>query len=167
MKEPAYPLQQIVEVKKRRVEEAEKVVMEKKRALEKEQKKMAEVEAARDEVLHHYQDKLSQLRQVLDEGSNSTTIRQMKEYLKIVKDKLEKEEIKVKEQQKQVDAAIKNLEAAQKILRDKRQEADKLDIHKEQWTKETKTEMRKEEEKQQDEVGTTIFTSQQMKKKPK
>lgn len=165
MKEPAYPLQQVLEVKKRRVEEAEKVVIEKKNALEKEQLKLAELESTRDQALHHYQDKLAQLRQVLDEGTNSTTIKQMKDYLKIVKEKLEKEQIKVKEQQKLVDTAQKNLEAAQKILRDKRQEADKLNIHQEQWTKETKTEMRKEEEKQLDEVGTTIFISQQMKKK--
>jgi flagellar biosynthesis chaperone FliJ len=165
-KEPDYPLKQIVEVKKKRVEEAERVVMEKKLALEKEQKKLAEVEAARDVVLRHYQEKLTQLREVLDAGTNSTTIKQMKDYLKIVKDKLEKEQVKVKEQQKNVDAALKNLEAAQKVLKEKRQEADKLDIHQEQWTKEAKTEMRKEEEKQQDEVGTTIFLSQKKKRQP-
>lgn len=167
MKEPDYPLKQIIEVKKKRVEEAERVVMEKKAALEKEQKKLAEVEAARDVVLHHYQDKLTQLRAELDAGgTNTTTIKQMKDYLKIVKDKLEKEQVKVKEQQKQVDAAMKNLEAAQKVLKEKRQEADKLDIHKEQWTKAAKIEMHKEEEKQQDEVGTTIFISQKKKRQP-
>jgi hypothetical protein len=166
MKEPVYPLQQIREVKKKRVEEAESVVMEKKRALEKEVEKLKEAEAARDQMLHHYQDKLSQLRLVLDEGSNSTTIKQMKDYLKIAKDKLEKEQVKVQAQQKNVDAAQKVLEEAQKVLRIKRQEADKLDIHREQWQKETKEEMRKQEEKDQDEVGTTIFISQKKQKNP-
>ena len=43
-----YPLKQVLEVKQKRVEDAEKVVLEKKLALEKEQEKLAQREADRD-----------------------------------------------------------------------------------------------------------------------
>lgn len=165
MNEPIYPLKQILEVKKKRVEEAERIVKEKRQALDKELEKLAEVEAARDEVKDHYKDKLAKLRQVLDEGTTSTEIKQMKDYLKVVKEKLEKEEVKVTEQKKHVETAQKNLDAAIKVLKEKRQEVDKIEIHKEQWTKEMRVEMRKEEEKQQDEIGTTIYIGQKKKRK--
>lgn len=100
-----YPLKQLLEVKKKRVETAEKIVLEKKEIVEQEEKKLKELELARDEILRHYQDKLTQLREILDEGTTSTVIKQMKDYLKVVKDKLVKEEAKVKEQQRKVDAA--------------------------------------------------------------
>lgn len=81
----------------------------------------------------------------------------MKDYLKLVKEKLAKEEVKVNEQQKKVDNAQLELKKAQDFLREKQKEVEKLDIHKDEWTKEMKIEERKTEEKNQDDIGSTIF----------
>jgi hypothetical protein len=152
-----YPLKQVLDVKKKRVEDAEKIVNEKKTLLEKEELKLKEAQSIRDNIKNHYQDKLSQIRQVLDEGSTSTTIKQMRDYLKTVKEKLAKEDIKVAEQQKKVDAAKLELDKAKKLLRDKQKEVEKIEMHETEWTKEMKIEDRKGEEKNQDEIGSTIF----------
>lgn len=164
MAEPLYPLQQLLEVKQDRVDKAEKVVQEKKRALENEQQKLLQVEKERDVVLKHHEDKLQQLREALDKGTTSPEILQMKSYLKVVKEQLAKEEIKVKKQKEQVALAEKNLEAAQAELQRKRVELEKIKMHKEEWEKETKHEMMKEEAKESDEVGTLTHQAEKRKK---
>ena len=83
----------------------------------------------------------------------------MKVYLKIAKERVQVEEKKVKDQRDQVEKAAKDLQMAELELRMKRQEVDKLETHKKDWLKE----MRKEEEiiegREQDEIGTIIFSS--------
>lgn len=148
-----YPLKQVLEVKERRVDEAEKVVKEKQEALKKEETKLAECEAARDKVKSHYQDKLQQFRQMLDEGTTSPKIQQTKAYIKIVEEKLKVEEKKVKDQQEQVKIAKKNLDQAIEHLRIKRQEVDKLLIHKKDWERMMRKELEIIEGREQDELG--------------
>lgn len=160
MNKVVYPLKEVLEVKQRRVEEAEKVVKEKQIALEQEQKKLKECEAARDKVKGHKQDKLQQLRDTLDQGSTSPKIQQMKVYLKLVDEKLKVEEKKVKEQQERVDVAEKNLQQAKKDLHVKRQEVEKLTIHRKDWEKEKRRELELIEGREQDELGATIHLSQ-------
>lgn len=161
-----YPLKQVLEVKQKRVTEAEKVVQEKKIALEKEQEKLAQREAERDKVKNHKLDKLKQLRDTLDHESTSPKIQQMKVYLKIVDEKLLIEEKKVKDQQEQVKLAEKNLEQAREELRRKRQEVDKLLTHKKDWEKETRKELEIIEGREQDELGSIIYVSRHHKKEP-
>lgn len=155
----AYPLKQVIEVKQKRVEDAEKVVQEKRLALQKEQEKLAQREAERDKAVQHHKDKLTQLRRSLDEGTTTDKIMQMKAYLKVAKERVKVEEKKVKEQQDQVEIATKNLQMAELELRMKRQEVDKLHTHRKDWEKQ----MRKEEEimegREQDEIGTVIFSA--------
>lgn len=158
-----YPLEQIIEVKQRRVEDAEKVVKEKMALLEKEQKKLEERQAERDKVKNHYQDKLKQLRQIMDEGTTSPKIQQMKVYLKVVDEKLKIEEKKVKDQQEQVNIATKNLEQAREDLRLKRQEVDKLLSHRKDWMSQMKKELDIIEGREQDELGSIIYTSRHSK----
>lgn len=153
-----YPLKQIIEVKQRRVEEAEKVVQAKQHALEIEQKKLEERIAQRDEVKNHQQDKLRQLRETLDQGTTSPKIQQMKVYLKIVDEKLVVEEKKVKDQEQQVKIAEKNLKQAKEDLRLKRQEVDKLLMHQKDWLKEKLREREIIEGREQDELGTVIHS---------
>lgn len=155
---PVYPLKQIIDVKQRRVEEAEKVVLEKKNALEKEKQKLAEREAEHKKVKDHKDDKLKQLRETMDEGTTSPKIQQMKVYLKVVDEKLKVEEKKVKDQKEQVKIAEKNLEEAKQDLQRKRQEVDKLLIHKKDWEKEMKREFEIVEGREQDELGSMIHT---------
>ncbi|MBJ7449242.1 MAG: type III secretion T3S chaperone [Parachlamydiales bacterium] len=161
-----YPLEQVLEVKHKRVDEAEKVVQEKLKIVEQETQKLREKEAERDKAKTHYQDKLQQLRDELDKvGSTSTTIRQMRDYLKLAKEALQKEDGKVTEQKKAVDAAQQILEDAQRDLKIKRHEVDKLETHKEEWLKVEHKEADRVEGIEQDEIGTTIFLNQKIKKK--
>lgn len=159
MKKEVYPLAQVLEVKQRRVDEAEKVVKEKQLALTKEKEKLAEREVEKNKVKQHYQDKLTQLRQILDEGTTSPKIQQTKAYLKVVDEKLKIEEKKVKEQEEQVKIAQKNLDQALEQLRIKRQEVDKLQIHKKDWERILRRELEIIEGREQDELGFLVHLS--------
>jgi hypothetical protein len=152
-----YPLKQIIEVKQKRVEDAEKVVKERLLALEKEQEKLVQREAERDKIKKHQQDKLKQLRDAMDHETTSHKIQQIKVYLKIVDEKLKIEEKKVKDQREQVDIATKNLEKAREDLRIKRQEVDKLLTHKQDWEKQMRKELEIIEGREQDELGSIIY----------
>jgi len=154
-----YPLKQVIEVKQRRVEDAEKVVKEKQAALEKEQQILAQKEAERDKAKKHYDNKLKQMRDELDGGTTSPKVQQMKAYLKVAKEKVAVEEKKVKDQKVQVENAEKNLEAAKNDLKLKRQEVDKLLSHRTDWMKEMRKEQEVIEGRDQDELGSVIFTT--------
>lgn len=167
MAKSKYPLEQVLTVKKDRVEKAERVVEEKKQALRVEEEKLKKVIEERDAVLNHHNDKLAQLRKALDEGTTSEEVLQMKVYLKIVKEKLAKEEEKVQKQKEQVKIAEKNLEEARADLNRKRLEEEKIKMHKEQWEKETRAELAKKEAKEQDEIGQVLYESHRKKKKEK
>jgi flagellar biosynthesis chaperone FliJ len=161
MAKETYPLKQVLEVKEKRVEDAERVVKEKRAALEQEKQKLIQCEAERDKVVAHYHAKLTQLRQLLDEGTTTDKIMQMKAYLKVAKERVKVEEKKVKDQKDQVELAAKNLQVAEQELRLKRQEVDKLQTHRKDWLKQ----LRKEEEilegREQDEIGNIIFSTRQ------
>lgn len=158
MKRPIYPLHQVLEVKNKRVEDAEKVVQEKQAILKTEKEKLAQREAERDKVKVHYQAKLTQLRAEFDQGTTSPKIVQMKAYLKIVKEKLVVEEKKVTDQKEQVRLAEDNLEKAKKDLQKKRLEVDKLLTHKKDWELNLRKEMEIMEGREQDELGNTMFS---------
>lgn len=157
MKMPVYPLLEVIGIKKRRVEQQEAVVKEKKMKLQQEQDKLEQREAERDKVLKHHNDKLEQLRHELDTGTTTDKIKIMKVYLKEVKEALKIEEKKVKEQKDQVELALKDLEIAVKELKKKRQDVDKLLIHRVDWEKEAKLELEIQDLAQQDEMGNVIF----------
>lgn len=156
MAKAKYPLKEVLEIKQKRVDEAEKVLQEKRRVLEAEETKLKQVEVERDKVKEHKKDKLKQLREEMDHGTTSPKIQQMKSYLKIVDEKLIVEERKVKEQKDKVEKAKKEVEAAKEQLRIKRMEVDKLQTHKTSWEKQTKREDDIKEEREMDELGTVI-----------
>jgi flagellar export protein FliJ len=154
-----YPLAQVLEVKRKRVKDAEKVVKQRQEELEKQQKKLQELEEKRDEVGQHKADKLAQLRQVLDTGTTSPEVRQMKTYLEVVEEKLLAAQAKVDEQVPQVQQAEKNLEEAKKILLEKRKEVQKLEEHEKEWMKQARKEEAIEEGRKLDDIGTTMYIS--------
>lgn len=160
----AYPLKQIIEVKQKRVENAEAVVQEKRLALEKEQKVLEQKEAERDKAVKHYDDKLKQMRDEMDHGTTSPKIQQMKAYMKVVKERVAAEEKKVSDQKKLVQTAEKNLEAAKNDLKLKQQEVDKLLFHRKDWLKEMQKEQDIIEGREQDELGSTIYTTNSRRK---
>jgi flagellar biosynthesis chaperone FliJ len=160
-----YPLAQVLEVKINRVKEAEKVVRQKKEEFDLENRKLKKREEERDKVLDHRNDKLTQLREILDGETTAPEIEQIKLYLQVVNEDLQKEEVKVKKQEAEVEVAKKNLVAAENKLLEKKKEVEKLEEHKKEWLKEAKKEFLKEEAKQQDEVGETTFLSNKFRNK--
>lgn len=154
-----YPLKQVLEVKQKRVEDAEKMVVEKKLILQKEEEKLVERQAERDKVKKHKNDKLTQMRETMDAGTTSPEILQMKVYIKIVQEKLVIEEKKVTDQQLQVNSAQKNLDLAREELKRKRQEVDKLVTHRSDWEMEMRKEQAIIEGREQDELGSVTYTT--------
>jgi flagellar biosynthesis chaperone FliJ len=159
MAKAVYPLKQIIDVKNKRVEDAEKVVAEKKAALHREQEKLKEREKERDAVKDHYSAKLKQMRDEMDHGTTSPVILQMRAYIKTVKEKLKIEDKKVQDQKEQVRIAEKNLTEAEAELKRKRQEVDKLLTHKKDWEKEIRIEEEIIEGREQDELGSVMYMS--------
>jgi hypothetical protein len=164
MKLPKYPLAQILLVKLRRVENAEKVVQERQAALKTEQEKLKERENARDVVLKHKKEKLKQLRDELDAGTTSPVVKQMKHYLEVVDEKLVQEEKKVAKQKEEVKLAEKKLEEAKELLRERRKQVDKIYAHKDLWLKQAKKELELEEQKELDEVGNVTYLARKRNK---
>ena len=162
---PPYPLREVLELKHRRVEQAEAVLKEKQRLLEIEEQKLKEREKERNKVKDHYQDKIYQFREELDAGTTSNRIEQSKIYLKVVLERLHAEEKKVKEQQQQVELAQKNVDIAKNQLKDRERERDKIKTHRKEWTKEMKKELALIETRLEDEIGTTMFLTKMIQKK--
>ena len=159
-----YPLEQVLAVKHDRVEKAERLVEEKKRALQIEMDKLKKVEEEHNKVKTHHDDKLTQLRFALDTGTTSDEVLQMKAYLKVVKEKLAKEEVKLKAQQEQVRIAERNLNEAKLDLKKKRLEEEKIALHKEHWLKEARKEEDQKEALEQDEIGQLLYEAEKRKR---
>ena len=150
-----YPLDQLVAIKQKRLEEAERVLTEKKSILATEEQKLQELEKKRDEIKEHYQSKLAQLREKLDAGAGTGQITPMKQYLKIVAENLKAEEIKVNAQVKVVANAQTQVDIARQDLFKKQKDIEKLNIHHEEWKKEMHALEEQKEGHETDEMGST------------
>lgn len=151
-----YPLEEVLNIKKRRFDEAVRTLEAKKEILQKEEKKLKQLEDKRDEVLKHKNDKLTQLREALDTGLSTLKIQEMKRYLEIVEDRLKEHQKKVNEQKEHVKNAEKQVEAAKQNMLQKQKDLEKLRIHKKEWMKEFEIEERRQEGIKQDELGSVI-----------
>jgi hypothetical protein len=167
-KDQKYPLEQLVLIKQKKLEEAEKNLRDKKRALEEEEKKLQTVEKERDKVKDHRFSKLTQLREKMDEGAPSEKIQQMRYYLKEVDQQLAQKELKVKEQIRHVETAQKNIEIARADLLKKQQDVEKMRMHREEWDKEMKAIEIQKEGVETDEMGSVLHNrkSSHSKKNP-
>jgi len=153
-----YPLEQLAFIKKKKLDEAERILRDKREELLTEQKKLTKVEKARDEVKKHKLEKLQQLRDAMDEGERADKIEQGRHYLKLVEEKLIIEEKKVTAQKEQVKKAEEAVEAARQDMLKRQKEVEKFKEHKELWRKEMLKEIEKEEAKEADEIGSSRFT---------
>lgn len=156
---PAYPLQQLVLIRKNQFDQAVKTLEEKKALLDKAMQKLNELIQERDIALKHKLDKLNQLRETLDEGTTTDKIQQMKTYLKVVDEKLAEKEKKVKEQQKQVDLAQKQVEVATEAMYQAKKDLEKIELGKIEWQKENQIILRKKESNEEDEQGNITHTT--------
>lgn len=160
-----YPLEQLVLIKQRKLDEAERILKDKKEILLKEQEKLAAVEAERNKVKSHRIAKLTQLREELDRGSTSPKIQQMKQYLKVVDEQLKQKEQKVTEQKKKTDEAEKQVEIARQNLLKRQQDVEKLKMHHTEWKEEMRLEEEKKEAVEVDEIGSVRHVRKRLKKK--
>ena len=91
-----YPLEQIAEIKRKRLEEAEKVLKEKKRLHEVELEKLKKAQEKCDLVKKHKKEKLQKFYADFDIGTTSDKIITHERYLKkVVDEELKAEEKKV------------------------------------------------------------------------
>jgi hypothetical protein len=148
-----YPLSQLILIKKKRFELATKVLEEKKNILKREEDLFLKIKKERDKAKKHSDDKLKQLRDSLDKGEKSTKIIDMKRYLKLTKEKLSEEDLKVAKQKENVNLALKNVEIARNDLFQKQKDLEKLDMHKKEWKKEMDYIYSLEEDKHLDEIS--------------
>ena len=154
-----YPLLEVLNIKRKRVDEAYKVLQEKRRLLLEEENKLHEREAERDKVLKHRNAKLRQLDEILEDITTSDEIQCIKVYIEVVNEKLQIEEKKVDQQKESVKLAEKEVQIAEENWREKRKEVEKLETHQEQWTKQMKKELELEEIQEQEELGSSMFLS--------
>lgn len=159
-----YPLEQLAVIKKKKLQEAERILREKKEALAQEEEKLTRVEKERDKAKAHKQDKLEQIRHALDTGEKTTKIQQMRTYLKIAEEKVQSHENKVIAQTQEVKKAEEAVETARKEMLKRQRDIEKLKEHKEDWKKEMQLELEKEEAKDEDETGTIRYIRQRKKR---
>lgn len=167
MSQPQYPLEQLTLIKQRKLEEAEKILKEKKQALDKEQEKLLELKKDRDSVKNHWDDKLQQLRDELDQGTTSDKIQQMKVYMKEVDIKLKQKEDRVAEQNKRVIAAETQVENARQDMIKREQDVEKMRLHKKEWDKEMKVLAEQQEAIEMDETGSSMYSKRKSKQNRK
>ena len=170
---PRYPLKQLAEIKQKNLETAEINLRDKKRLLEQEQISLTKKEKERDVVKEHRTDKLQQLRDHMDEGAVPHKIEQMKQYLKLVDEKLIVKQQVVVEQKKKVKLAEEEVEKARKELIECQQDVEKMHLHRKEWDREMHLIEEQKEGVEMDEIGSAgherkkITSSRQKHKKKK
>lgn len=152
-----YPLAQLQLIKQKRMEEAERVFIEKKTILAKEEQKLRDAEQKRDDIKTHYDAKLTQLREKLDQGEAADKIIQMKFYLKTVVEKLNIEEKNVDAQKVVVKKAIDQVNVARSAFMQKQKDVEKLKIHYKEWFKEMVHVEELQEALDNDEIGNNRY----------
>lgn len=163
----SYPLEQLMVIKKNRFDQAVRTLEQKKDILEKAYEKLYVLTQERDQVLSHKKAKLTQLRESLDEGTTTDKIQQMKNYMKIVDEKLAEKEKKVVDQQKQVDVAQAQVDAATDELFQRKKDLEKLEIHKKEWEKEVRYWAEQKEAIEHDEQGAQTHAIRKQQNKTK
>lgn len=158
MNNPKYPLHQIVMIKKRRLEEAERFLKQKKEELIKEEEKLVKVKEERDLTLKHFEEKHDQLKSVQSQPALADEIESIKLYIKTVQVELEEKQEKVKNQQAEVAKAEEAVKAARANMLKKQQEVEKLRLHEKSWKQEIRLEELRKEGIETDDLGTTSFS---------
>lgn len=165
MKLPKYPLEQLVLIKTKRLEEAQKKLKEKKAALEKEQAKLKKLEEECQKVFDHKQEKIKQLDDEMNAGTTSHKIDVANKYLKVVEEDLKQKKRKVTEQDKIVKTAFSAVEIARMEMLKKQQDLEKLEIHRAEWKKGVLKELEIKQEQEGEEMGSAKFSLMQREKK--
>ena len=150
---PSYPLEQVMLIKKNRFDQAIKTLEAKKEILEKAYEKLFDLTQEKEQEEAHRLSKLNQIREALDQGTNTDKIQQMKVYLKVVDQRVLEKRKKVEAQQKIVNAAQVQVDLATEDLFQKKKDLEKLELHKKEWEKEMRYAIERKEEEEHDEQG--------------
>lgn len=167
MKLPKYPLEQLVLIKTKRLEEAQKKLKEKKALLEKEQLKLKKLEEESQKVFDHKMEKIKQLDEEINAGTTSHKIEIASKYLKVVEEDLNQKKRKVLDQDKVVKTAFSAVEMARMEMLKKQQDLEKLEIHRAEWKKGVLKELEHKQEQEGEEMGSAKFSLMQREKKAK
>ncbi len=159
-----YPLQQLMEIKLRRLEEAERELTKRKEELEEEEKKLEAAKKALQEVLDHKAEKMEQMRAEMDKGTTTDKIEQMKKYLDTVEDKRKVKDDAMKKQQLEVEKAETAVEEARQNVFRKQADVEKLKMHRKEWDAEQLYLEKQEDAKQTEETGTAMHVRKKKKK---
>ena len=154
-----YPLIELAEIKKKRLQEAEKLLKSAREERDTQEKKCEALRLEYEKIESHKVDKITQLREILDTGTTTDKIDAMKLYLKSV-------EVKLLEKNKAYSAQKKVLETAEKKYQDAKEyvftchkAVEKFSIHKSDWMKELRKIEAVEAAKTLDELGSIIYTA--------
>lgn len=159
-----YPLHQLMQIKQKRLEEAEKTLIEKRNILEEEEKLLETLKKKRNEIQKHRDDKMTQLHNELDKGTTSNKIEQAHRYIQVVEEKLKAREKKVSDQLVKVQNATRAVKEAKELVLKRQIDMEKITIHKEEWNKDLKKEKQRLEGVESDELGSAMFARRQKKK---
>ena len=155
MNEKNYPLVEVIRIKKRRLDDAEKVLREKKAILERELEKLAQIQKELDSAKEKFDRYLQKLRQAMDEGEPSSKIDQHKLHLKDLKELYLLCQKKLDNQKKVVKSAEDAVDLARQDYQQKEKELEKLNIHKAEWVQALKLEEARQEDIKMDEISTS------------
>lgn len=148
-----YPLEQLIQIKKKRCDDAELTLQQKKQHLSQEEKQLEIVQRERNKVASHRDKKLEQMQRELDKGTTTDKIQKMEQYRRIVEEELAAKEEVVKRQEGKVGEAEKEVEVAKQELFFRQKELDKIGQHKKEWKKQEKYLELQEENRVIDEIG--------------
>ncbi len=166
MKKKIYPLQQIAEIKQRRLEEAEKILRNKREALDKAEKDLVDKRKLLTATQTLKLEMIEKHFQKIEQGTTSDVLERHDHYMKeVLGVKLSAEKKAVEDQKKVVKEAEKALEVAKAVRLQKNQDLEKIYMHKEEWVKESKKEMEIEEANLSDELGTAMHSRKMRKGK--
>lgn len=157
MNDKNYPLIEVIRIKKRRLDEAERVLRQKKEMLEQEKQKLSLAQKEFDAAKSLFDNYLQKLRDAMDLGEPARKIDQHKLHLKDLKDRFLIAEKKLLIQKKAVEAAEKAVEVARVDYQQKEKELEKLHIHKSEWSEALKLEEKRLEDIKMDEISTSGF----------
>ena len=166
MKKIIYPLQQIAEIKKRRLEEAEKILRQKREALDAAEKDLKEKRKILNDSMKLKIEMVEKHFQKIENGTTSDVMERHDHYMKeVINVKIAEEQKKVEAQKKIVKEAEIALEKAREERLKKNQELEKIHTHEKEWTKDAKKEMELAEAVVEDELGTIMHAKKMRKRK--
>ena len=160
-----YPLEQLLEIKEKRVEDAERILNEKKEALQKEEDKLKQCLEKEKEAQQEYDDQLDTFYEDFEGGTKSHKIQQRKEHLKSLLEGVKVAKEKTIKQREVRDAAEVEKDEAKAILDQRRVDLDKIEEHKQVWVKADLEEKERLHIIEHDELGAMIHSRKNREKR--